>query len=103
MHELRIITSIYEHFINQMTHDVIKIDLRVKSIVGTVQDDPFDSWIETNIKDALPNLEVFHSGSLTTPDLVIRDKKSGVIIGLEIKKLIAKQNGADPKRINNRL
>jgi len=97
MNELQIITSIYEHFISQLNEDAIKINLRAKSIVGTVQDDPFDNWIEANIKEALPKLEVIHSGSLTTPDLVIRDKKSGVIIGLEIKKLIAKPNGADPR------
>jgi hypothetical protein len=41
--------------------------------------------------------EVFHSGSLTTPDLIIRDKKSGTIVGLEIKKLIQKSNGSDSR------
>lgn len=97
MNELQIVTSIYEHFIGQVDANAIKINLRAKSIVGTVQDDPFDNWVEANIKEALPHLEVVHSGSLTTPDLVIRDKKSGVIVGLEIKKLIAKPNGADPR------
>jgi len=63
--------------------------LKIKSVVGTVQDDPFDNWIEVQIREALPNtFEVFHSGALTTPDLIIRDKKSGIIVGLEIKKLI---------------
>jgi hypothetical protein len=97
MEELKIINTIYEHLVSQIDNGVIKIDLRAKSIVGTVQDDPFDNWIEANIKDALPTLEIVHSGSLTTPDLVIRERKSGVIIGLEIKKLIAKPNGVDPR------
>lgn len=50
------------------------------------------------IKATLPNnFEIFHSGSLTTPDIVIRDKETGSILGLEIKKLIQKPNGADPR------
>jgi len=40
---------------------------------------------------------VFHSGSLTTPDLIIRDKESGTIVGLEIKKLVQKPNGSDSR------
>ena len=34
---------------------------------------------------------------LTTPDLIIRERKSGTIVGLEVKKLIQKPNGADPR------
>ncbi len=70
----------------------------MKSIVGTVQDDPFDTWIEIEIKKALPkNFEIYHSGSLTTPDIIIRDKKDGTTVGLEIKKLIQKPNGSDSR------
>lgn len=97
MEELKIINRIYDHFISQINGDRINIELRIKSIVGTVQDDPFDTWVEDNIKKALPEYEVVHSGSLTTPDLVVRDKTSGIIVGLEIKKLIQKTNGADPR------
>jgi len=70
----------------------------LKSIVGTVQDDPFDTWIELEIKKALPtNFEIYHSGALTTPDIIIRDKTDGTTVGLEIKKLIQKQNGSDSR------
>ncbi len=98
MTELEIIVQIYRDLINKNKSKGIPIDLRAKSIVGTVQDDPFDNWIEIEIKNALPNtFEVFHSGSLTTPDLVIRDKKTGTTVGLEIKKLIQKSNGSDSR------
>lgn len=98
MTELEIVIKIYRELISKIGEKGIPVDLRAKSIVGTVQDDPFDTWIELEIKDALPKtFEVFHSGSLTTPDLIIRDKKSGTIIGLEIKKLIQKSNGSDSR------
>ncbi len=81
-----------------MTKGGIPIDLRLKPVVGTVQDDPFDTWIELEIKKALPaNYEIYHSGALTTPDIIIRDKKDGTIVGLEIKKLIQKPNGSDSR------
>lgn len=98
MTELEIILQIYRELISRIRKGGIPIDLRIKSIVGTVQDDPFDNWIEYEIKKALPNtFEVFHSGSLTTPDLIVRDKNSGTIVGLEIKKLIQKTNGSDSR------
>jgi hypothetical protein len=98
MTELEIILRIYRALISKINNNGIPIDLRIKSVVGTVQDDPFDSWIETEIKNALPKtFEVFHSGALTTPDLIIREKKSGAIVGLEIKKLIQKSNGSDSR------
>jgi hypothetical protein len=84
--------------ISKIGYSGISVDLRLKSLVGTVQDDPFDTWVELEIKKALPkNFEVFHSGSLTTPDLIVRDKNSGTIVGLEIKKLIQKSNGNDSR------
>ncbi len=98
MTELDIILQIYRALISKNKKKGIPVDMRVKSIVGTVQDDPFDTWIEVEIKNALPNtFEVFHSGTLTTPDLVIRDKKTGNTVGLEIKKLIQKSNGSDSR------
>jgi len=98
MTELAIILQIYRALISKNKKKGIPVDMRVKSIVGTVQDDPFDTWIEVEIKNALPNtFEVFHSGTLTTPDLVIRDKKTGNTVGLEIKKLIQKSNGSDSR------
>jgi hypothetical protein len=98
MTELDIILQIYRALISKSKKKGIPVDMRVKSIVGTVQDDPFDSWIEVEIKNALPDtFEVFHSGTLTTPDLIIRDKKTGNTVGLEIKKLIQKSNGSDSR------
>jgi len=98
MTELDVILQIYRALISKNTKKGVPVDMRVKSLVGTVQDDPFDSWIEVEIKNALPDsFEVFHSGTLTTPDLVIRDKKTGNTVGLEIKKLIQKSNGSDSR------
>lgn len=98
MRELDVIVRIYRGLISKIGDKGIPIDLRLKSIVGTVQDDPFDTWIEIEIKKVLPpNFEVFHSGSLTTPDIIIRDKTAGTTIGLEIKKLIQKSNGSDSR------
>lgn len=98
MTELDIVLNVYGKLISKIGKAGIPVNLRAKSVIGTVQDDPFDTWIELEIKKALPNsFEVFHSGSLTTPDLVIRDKKSGLTVGLEIKKLIQKSNGSDSR------
>jgi hypothetical protein len=98
MRELQIIVAIYRELINQIGKRGIPIGMRTKSVVGTVQDDPFDTWIEVEIKKALPkNFEVYHSGSLTTPDIIIRDKTDGTTVGLEIKKLIQKPNGSDSR------
>jgi len=98
MTELEIILLIYRELISKIGTNEIPIDLRIKSVIGTVQDDPFDNWIELAIKNALPKtFEIFHSGTLATPDLIVRDTKSGAIVGLEIKKLIQKTNGSDSR------
>ena len=98
MTELEIVLRIYRELISKIGKTGIRVNLRPQSNIGTVQDDPFDNWIELEIKDALPKtFEIFHSGSLTTPDLIVRDKKSGTIVGLEIKKLIQKGNGSDSR------
>lgn len=98
MRELEIIVRIYRELISKNGQKGIPIRLKHRSLIGTVQDDPFDNWIEEEIKKALPsNFEVFHSGSLTTPDIIIRDNSDGTTVGLEIKKLIQKQNGNDSR------
>lgn len=98
MSEIDIILKIYRGLISLKKHNGIPIRLRPASVVGTVQDDPFDCWVEKIISKVISkDLEVFHSGTLTTPDLVIRDKKSGLIIGIEVKKLIQRSNGKDPR------
>jgi hypothetical protein len=95
--EHQIIKSVYDHFYNKIENGVIPIDLRAPTLVGTVQDDPFDCLIEKELQKAFPNLEVVSSGTLTTPDIVLRDKRTGVIVGIEVKKLIQKPNGADSR------
>ena len=98
MAPLDIILKVYKELISANTEDGIPVKLIARAIVGTVQDDPFDTWIEAEIKKALPDtFQIFHSGPLTTPDLVIRDKNTGTEVGLEIKKLIQKPNGRDSR------
>ena len=96
--ELEIITTLYEGLINMNTLDGIPVDLRPSQVIGTVQDDPFDCWVESVIKEILPSsYEVFHAGKLTTPDLIVRDRISNSVVGFEIKKLIQKSDGKDPR------
>lgn len=98
MTETNIILKIYRGLISLKKDDGIPVHLRPVAVVGTVQDDPFDCWVEKVIlRTVSKDFEVFHSGTLTTPDLVVRDKKSGLIIGIEVKKLIQKSNGKDPR------
>jgi len=97
MNTIKIIIELYNTLIERLHNGPIPIELRPTSIVGTVQDDPFDCWVGDEIKKALPNIEVLHSGKLTTPDIVLRHRGSNTIVGLEVKKLIQKTNGADPR------
>ena len=53
-----IIIAIYTHFIGKLSDHAIPINLRPPSLVGTTQDDPFDSWVGSELKQALPSLEV---------------------------------------------
>ncbi|WP_351189877.1 hypothetical protein [Shewanella sp. TB4-MNA-CIBAN-0142] len=94
----QIMKAVYDYFYGQINeNNTISIDLRAPSLVGTVQDDPFDCFIEQQLQAAFPELEVVSSGKLTTPDIIIRDKRTGVIVGIEVKKLIQKVSGADSR------
>ena len=95
--EHQIMKSVYEHFFSMVDGGEIPIDLRAPTLVGTVQDDPFDSLILLELQNQFSDLEVTGSGKLTTPDIVIRDKRTGVIVGIEVKKLIQKPNGSDSR------
>ena len=98
MTTLEMVLMIYRGLISKCTEREIPVRLRAKRIVGTVQDDPFDCWMQNEIKSSLPNtFEVVHSGPLTTPDLIVRDRRTGLIVGLEVKKLIRQANGRDPR------
>lgn len=92
-----IMLDVYKHFLTKMNDGIIPINMSAPSLVGTVQDDPFDTYIDDELRKAFPNLEVVSSGKLTTPDIILRDKKTKVVVGLEIKKLIQKPNGADSR------
>ena len=96
--ETDIILAVYRALISYSTPNGIPVNLRPAHVVGTVQDDPFDCWVEEILKKRLSNrFEVFHAGQLTTPDLVLRDKETGYMIGVEIKKLILEEKGKDPR------
>ena len=97
MNHIAIISRLYNRLLAKSQKGEISVKLRPQSIVGTVQDDPFDTWVEDEIKNACPELEVFHSGKLTTPDIVIRDKKNNILVGMEVKKLIQTPKGKDPR------
>lgn len=75
----------------------IPVSIRPPSAVGTVQDDPFDEWFGEMLKNALPDFEVTHSGPLTTPDVILRDRKTHEIIGIEVKKVDEQEGGADSR------
>lgn len=96
--ELEIISTVYHGLVSSSASDGIPVDLRPAQVVGTVQDDPFDCWVELQLKRVLPDgFEVFHAGKLTTPDLIILDRETNTIVGLEIKKLIQRHDGNDPR------
>ena len=66
-----------------------------------VQDDPFDWWAQDQVIAALGGrtggFEIAHAGSLTTPDLVIRERAAYAYLGLEVKKLDRKDSGSDAR------
>lgn len=98
MTSLEVVLAAYRGVVSQLEGNAIPVRMRAKRIVGTIQDDPFDCWMETQLRAALPSsFEVVHSGPLTTPDLVIRDRKTRLVVGLEVKKLIQRSNGTDSR------
>src|SRR5688572_17930817 len=97
MTHLKIAQALYEHLVALVNNGRIPINIQAPSAVGTVQDDPFDRWVAKHVSNVLPQLEIVHSGSLTTPDLLLRDRTDGEVLGLEIKKLIQLPNGKDPR------
>lgn len=98
MTALEIVLAVYRGLIADCKENGIPVRLRAKRLVGTVQDDPFDCWVQEKVKAVLPSsFEVVHSGPLTTPDLIVRDRKTRQIVGLEVKKLVQRENGADSR------
>ncbi len=97
MKVIGIISSLYDELSSKIYGGIIPIQLKPPSLIGTVQDDPFDSWIGDEIRKCMPDVEVYHAGKLTTLDIVLRDPKSNTIVGLEVKKLIQRSSGSDPR------
>lgn len=60
MKVIEIINSLYNALLSNLSDGIIPIQLRPASTVGTVQDDPFDSWVGDKIRQIMPNIEVFH-------------------------------------------
>lgn len=97
MKAVEIIIDLYDSLTKKLEKQVIPVNMKPHDMVGTVQDDPFDTWIGEEIQKSMPHIEVHHAGKLTTPDLVLRDKSDNTIVGVEVKKLIQKPNGKDPR------
>jgi len=97
MNPHQIIKKFYDHLSSKITNKVIPVSLRPPTLVSTVQDDPFDSWVTSEIKRTLKNIEVHPSGKLTTPDIILRHKASNSLLGIEVKKLIQQPDGKDPR------
>lgn len=76
---------------------VIPVQIRPLSTTGTIQDDPFDEWFGNLLKSTLQDCEVIHSGPLTTPDVIIRDLRTGEIVGIEVKKVDQNEKGKDSR------
>jgi len=95
---LSTIATIYTSLLKLHNGSGIPVTLRARSLIGTTQDDPFDGWVEEEITKCLgSDFDVYHSGKLQTPDIVIRRRSNGSIIGLEVKKITQKDNGSDAR------
>ena len=75
----------------------LPVTIRPLSTTGTVQDDPFDQWFGELLEKHIPEFEVTHSGPLTTPDIIVRDRESREIIGIEVKKIDSDESGKDSR------
>ena len=87
MSHIHIAKKVYLKLIATANNGKIPISLRPLSTSGTVQDDPFDEWFCELLEKSLPEFEIIHSGPLTTPDVIIRDRTTKEIIGIEVKKV----------------
>ena len=67
MNHIQIIEQVYNALSTKIAQGEIPISLRAPTLVGTVQDDPFDCWVADTIKSALPNVEVFQAGKIDYP------------------------------------
>ena len=97
LNEKEILVTIYRHFHSQLQAGEIPVTMRPPSLMGTVQDDPFDCWIAEEIEKAAPHLQVYQAGKLTTQDVIIRAPATKSIVSLEVKKLMQLESGANAR------
>lgn len=97
MSHITIAKRVFQAISETIEKGKVPIKLRPLSTTGTVQDDPFDQWFCELITNKIPEYEVIHSGALTTPDVIVRDRVSREIIGIEVKKVDADINGKDSR------
>ena len=97
MSHINIAKKIFLVLTEKIENGKLPVNLRPLSTSGTVQDDPFDQWFGETLEKHLPELEVTHSGALTTPDIIVRDRETREIIGIEVKKVEADKNGKDSR------
>ncbi|MBC3794974.1 hypothetical protein [Spirosoma utsteinense] len=92
-----IILAIYGHLIGQIESNKIPVTIRPKTTIGTVQDDPFDEWVREQIGVVFPQYDIVPTGPLMTPDIIIHDPATNLFLSIEVKKLVQKANGSDPR------
>lgn len=97
MSHITIAKKVFQTLITMLENGKIPIQLRPLLTSGTVQDDPFDQWFCEIISEKITDFEVIHSGALTTPDVIIRDRATREIIGIEVKKINADENEKDSR------
>lgn len=76
---------------------VINADLKAPSLIGTVQDDPFDEWTYNILKNNRVSERIYRAGKLKSPDITLINDSTEILLGLEVKKLEADHSGKDPR------
>ncbi|MBT7973076.1 MAG: hypothetical protein HN687_02860 [Candidatus Marinimicrobia bacterium] len=97
MSHINIAKKVFLALTEKLDTGCLPVKLRPLSTTGTVQDDPFDQWFGEVLDAHLPEFEITHSGPLTTPDIIVRDRESREVIGIEVKKVDADKNGKDSR------
>lgn len=97
MSHINIAKKVFLTLTQKLVDGQIPVALRPLSTTGTVQDDPFDQWFGETLEEHLPEFEITHSGPLTTPDIIVRDRETREIIGIEVKKVEANEKGKDSR------
>lgn len=75
----------------------IKAELNAPSLVGTVQDDPFDEWTYNTLNQSGVSERIYRAGKLKSPDITLVNDSTNDLLGLEVKKLEADHSGKDPR------